>query len=145
MDTQENKILSSMKMKKMVFEKIEFNRLGFKNDNNPKFNIESNFMQSASNKDLFKVELIMKCTKEEEYNFVIKLVGFFSFDSESSLSDVDRDLLISRNAIAIMMPYMRSQISLLTAQPEMDCIVLPTFNINSLIDKKSSLDKDGID
>lgn len=145
MDTQENKILSSMKMEKMVFEKIEFNRLGFKNDNNPKFNIESNFMQSASNKDLFKVELIMKCTKEEEYNFVIKLVGFFSFGSESTPSDEDRDILISRNAIAIMMPYMRSQISLLTAQPEMDCIVLPTFNINSLIDKKSSSDKDGID
>jgi hypothetical protein len=35
------------------------------------------------------------------------------------------------------MPYMRSQVSLLTAQPEMDCVVLPAFNINSIVNDKN--------
>lgn len=132
----QSKIISPLQLQKMVFEKIEFNRIGFKNENDPKFNIESNFMQSTNDNNLFKVELVMKCLKEEEYNFEIKLVGYFSFASYSALDEKDRDILISRNSVAILMPYMRSQISLLTAQPETDCIVLPPFNINELIDGK---------
>ena len=130
----QSKILSSLQLQKMVFDKIEFNRTGFKNENNPKFNIESNFMQSTDDHNLFKVELVMKCLKEDEYNFEIKLVGYFSFSSDGELDEGDKDILISRNSVAILMPYMRSQISLLTAQPEMDCIVLPPFNINEMID-----------
>ena len=131
-----SKIISPLQLQKMVFEKIEFNRIGFKNENPPKFNIESNFMQSTNDSNLFKVELLMKCLKEEEYNFEIKLVGFFSFSSYDEIDESDRDILISRNSVAILMPYMRSQISLLTAQPETDCIVLPPFNINELIDSE---------
>lgn len=132
----QSKIISPLELQKMVFEKIEFNRIGFKNENDPTFNIESNFMQSTNDNNLFKVELVMKCLKEEEYNFEIKLVGYFSFSSYSELNENDRDILISRNSVSILMPYMRSQISLLTAQPETDCIVLPPFNINELIDGK---------
>ena len=131
----QSKIISPLQLQKMVFEKIEFNRIGYKNENPPKFNIESNFMQSTNDSNLFKVELLMKCLKEEEYDFEIKLVGFFSFSSYDEIDESDRDVLISRNSVAILMPYMRSQISLLTAQPETDCIVLPPLNINELIDK----------
>ena len=34
------------------------------------------------------------------------------------------------------MPYLRSEISLLTAQPGMECIVLPPFNINKMVKNK---------
>lgn len=36
------------------------------------------------------------------------------------------------------MPYMRSQISLLTAQPDTDCVVLPPFNVNEMLDQSDS-------
>lgn len=33
-----------------------------------------------------------------------------------------------------MMPYLRNQLSILTAQPETDAVVLPIFNINNMLD-----------
>lgn len=36
---------------------------------------------------------------------------------------------------AILMPYLRSEVSLLTAQPETDCVVLPVFNINKMLEE----------
>lgn len=39
-----------------------------------------------------------------------------------------------QNAVAILFPYIRSQISLLTAQPETTPIVLPPLNIAQLVE-----------
>ena len=52
--------------------------------------------------------------------------------------DIETDLkneLISKNSVAILMPYLRSEISLLTAQPETETVVLPVFNINRMMDE----------
>ena len=65
----QDKVLSLLKLHKLLFETIEFHRLGIKNENTPKFNIQSNVMQSSGQEELYKVELIMKCVKEDEYNF----------------------------------------------------------------------------
>ena len=45
-----------------------------------------------------------------------------------------KNTLISKNTVAILMPYLRSQVSLLTAQPEVECVVLPAFNINKMLE-----------
>ncbi len=63
----------------------------------------------------------------------INLVGFFSFDNEEVLDESKKNDLISKNAVAIMMPYLRSEVSLLTAQPGVECVVLPPFNINKMM------------
>ena len=42
--------------------------------------------------------------------------------------------LYQKNSVAILMPYLRSEISLLTAQPETETVVLPVFNINRMMD-----------
>lgn len=44
--------------------------------------------------------------------------------------------LIERNAIAIMFPYVRSYISILTTQPGMTPIVLPAMNIVAMLNDK---------
>ena len=44
--------------------------------------------------------------------------------------------LIERNAIAIMFPYIRSYISILTTQPGMTPIVLPAMNIVAMLNDK---------
>jgi hypothetical protein len=33
------------------------------------------------------------------------------------------------------MPYIRSEVSLLTAQPETECFVMPVFNINAMFNE----------
>lgn len=34
------------------------------------------------------------------------------------------------------MPYLRSEVSLLTAQPETESVILPVFNVNNMIDNQ---------
>jgi len=46
-------------------------------------------------------------------------------------------LLINKNAVAILMPYVRSQLSLITAQPGMECIVMPPINVSAMMEKSS--------
>lgn len=45
--------------------------------------------------------------------------------------------ILEKNTIAIMFPYLRSYISLLTSHPGMNPIVLPAININAMINDKN--------
>ena len=68
-------------------------------------------------------------TKKDEYNFVVRASGYFQISEAVE----DSDILIQQNAIAIVFPYIRSQISLLTAQPEVDPVILPPMNIAQMV------------
>ena len=122
---------SVLKLNKIIFNKIEFERLGFKNDNDIELEFQSNISQRKE-EDIYKVTLVLKGKKPEEYTLEISLSGFFSIEADDNL----RNALITKNSVAILMPYIRSQVSLLTAQPEVECIVLPAFNINNMFDKE---------
>lgn len=124
-------IESVLKLNKIIFDKIEFNRLGFKNEQELELEIQSNISQRHGT-DLYRVTLILKGKKVDEYTLEISLSGFFSIEN-ADLSYELKNALITKNSIAILMPYLRSQVSLLTAQPEVDCVVLPPFNINEML------------
>ena len=62
--------------------------------------------------------------------------GYFVLDESS---EYDR-LILRQNAAAIVFPYMRSQLSLLTAQPEVDPLILQPVNIAQLV--KETLEED---
>lgn len=128
-------IRSILKMERLVFDKISFERLGFKNENSLTHTLEASFAKNIKD-NMYRVTLMLKGEKKDEYTFEISLTGFFSFSSDE---ETDRELqneLISKNTVAIMMPYLRSQLSLLTAQPEVDCVILPPFNINKMMEEK---------
>ena len=126
---------SVLKLNKIIFNKIEFERLGFKNDNDIELEFQSNISQRKE-EDIYKVTLVLKGKKPEEYTLEISLSGFFSIEADDNLSDDLKNALITKNSVAKLMPYIRSQVSLLTAQPEVECIVLPAFNINNMFDKE---------
>lgn len=126
-------INSSLILNKMVFDRIEFTRKGFQNDNEISFELEVQI--GVNQNDLYKVTLTLKGAKKEEYDFLISLSGFFTFETSDSLSEDQKQSLINTNAVAILMPYLRSEVSLLTAQPNMECVVLPVFNINKMLDE----------
>lgn len=127
-----SEIKSALNMDKLVFDKILFDRKGFKNKNQVKYSIESRIAQHQQ-EEIYRVTLILKGDKEDEYDFEISLTGFFTFDEDANVDEETKKILIGKNTVAIMMPYMRSQVSLLTAQPGMDCVVLPAFNINNIV------------
>ncbi|UTC64426.1 protein-export chaperone SecB [Treponema sp. OMZ 788] len=123
---------SVLHMQAIVFDNIEFERKGFKNDNELEFNLE---IQIGTDKEhRYKVTLILKGNKKDEYEFSVSLSGFFMIEDVKNMDDKLKQNLISKNAAAIMMPYLRSEVTLLTSQPGTDSVVLPIFNINKIID-----------
>ena len=116
-----------------MFDKIEFDRKGFKNKNELTFELQ---VQIGIGEDsVHRVTLVLKGEKKEEYNLIISLSGFFKVEKEDSVNDEMVQNLINKNAVAIMMPYLRSELTLLTAQPDTDSVVLPPFNINAMLEK----------
>ena len=124
---------SVLQLDKLVFDEINFKRLGFSSDKKLELKIKSNISQRKKD-DIYKVTLSIEGNKPEEYIFEISLTGYFIIVGE--VQDELKKVLIRNNAIAILMPYLRSEVSLLTAQPGVDPVVLPPFNINALFAKK---------
>ncbi len=119
---------SILTLKRIFFEKIEFERKGFKNNNELKFSLQ---VQIGKNKDnIYKVTLVLDGDKKEEYELKISLTGLFEIQNSDALSDNVTQSLIDKNAVAILI--LRSEVTLLTAQPDTDSVVLPAFNINKL-------------
>jgi preprotein translocase subunit SecB len=76
---------------------------------------------------VFEVLLETTVSDEEEKVFVnVKGRGIFSTQQENM------DIL-EKNTIAIMFPYIRSYISIMTTQPGMNPIVLPAMNIVAMV------------
>lgn len=122
-----------LNLQKMYFQNISFERIGDHNNNDVKFQFETDISKRID-EELYRVALTMKGTKEQEYCLAIKIIGIFSMDSAEEYSEEFRNEIITKNTVAILMPYLRSEVSLLTAQPETECVVMPPFNINAMID-----------
>ncbi len=127
--SNKNEAKCDLTLKRMVFDKIEFERLGFKNELDLEINMS---VQIAENKhdNIFKVTLCVNGTKKEEYNIKVQISGFFAVEGDDPAIT---EILLNQNAVAILMPYVRSEISLITAQPETECVVLPPFNIAKIM------------
>lgn len=129
-----NNYTSALILNRMVFDKIEFERKGFKSAEELKFKLQ---VQVGTNEEgLYKVTLALNGDKADEYSIQIILSGYFQIDGSDDLDDKMVRDLINKNAVAILMPYLRSQLTLLTAQPEVDSVVLPPFNINKMLSKE---------
>ena len=123
---------SVLKLQKMVFDKIQFERIGFKNTKELEFGLQVQI--GAGENNIYKVTLVLNGTKQDEYNIVISLSGFFEVESQEKSDNKMVQDLINKNAVAILMPYLRSELTLLTAQPDTDSVVLPPFNINKMFE-----------
>ena len=128
-----NNIKSVLKLENLYFKKISFERKGIKNEKDLSFQIQADVEENTKQSHLYKVTLTVTGEKEEEYDLAVSIVGIFSIDEKANIPDEMRNPLIEKNTIAILMPYVRSQISLITAQPGVECVVLPPFNINNII------------
>lgn len=128
----ENKCI--LKLERLFFQNIEFKRIGLRNDNAPKFELAT--MISQNDEKLYKVAVRIQGEKKDEYEISVEINGIFDLSDTDDVSDELKREVISKNAVAILMPYLRSEISLLTAQPETESVVLPPFNIASLMERK---------
>lgn len=120
-----------LKLDRLVFDRIEFSRSGFKNDHDLNLSVDVDIGKNDASGH-YRVKLGIRGKKSDEYEFMVQASGFFRLDGDIPF---EKEVLLRKNAVAILMPYLRSEVSLLTAQPEMDCVVLPPFNIDALMDE----------
>lgn len=85
----------------------------------------------------FSSTLSIKIDNEEEPNTLpfkleISITGLFEVDVE----DPDcKDSLVKNNSIIILLPYLRSLVTSVTAGANIPPLVLPVLNLNSLFDE----------
>jgi|SRR5690625_169598 len=77
---------------------------------------------------IFHVEI--KDTEEDNPFIQIRCRGYFRFKNVSKLEEIP-DFFYS-NSIAILFPYVRAYISMVTTQANIKGIILPTLNLSDL-------------
>ncbi len=131
-----NIVESVLQLQELSFERLEFKRIGPKNDNEIEYRLSVQ-IGSDSDTGIYKTVLNLKANKKEEYEIEIAIQGLFLFSSSGEeINESLKKDLIQKNSVAIMMPYVRSQLTLLSSQPGVDPIVMPPLNINAMLDSK---------
>lgn len=125
MDTLDN-VKSRLSLKNIFFEKINFSASGEKKSSG-EAQVSFELLPIQLNGCNFIVKLmccveVVNCFKAE-----LIVVGEYEVDCEEFIKR------FIPNAIAIIFPYLRSEVTLLTAQPNMAAIVIPAVNINALL------------
>lgn len=91
---------------------------------------------AVSNEDENKIKVTIDTSvkdKAESVSVELQTVGIFNIEKQ----DIEDKLyahLVKVNTIAIMLPFIRSQISLLTTQPGITPIMLQPINVNAIVD-----------
>lgn len=131
---------SDLIMKDIYFSSIDFKqrkniynlgRLSF----NVVYNVEiRNLINETSDKEIV-VEVLIT---EEQHRVDIKLVanGIFNL-LNNNYSKEDEDYLFKYNALSIMFPFIRSQVSTITAQPGLSPLLLRPINLEKLWNNKN--------
>lgn len=120
---------SILRLEKVVVEYISFKRFNteatkIEKDAEVSFSKQLNQME----KSLYKVTVSVGINSNSVCNMNITMSGFFRLEEDSTLGK----RLLQTNAVAILFPYVRSQLTLLTSQPGFDPVILPVMNINAL-------------
>lgn len=119
----------------LVLEKIEIIESTFRKKDESLDGVELGVqVEHSLNKisdEIFEVVLITTVSDEDERVFV-SVKGRAIFNTNQDNMDI-----LEKNTIAIMFPYIRSYISIITTQPGMNPIVLPAMNIVAMINEQN--------
>ena len=125
---QEEIVSDVIKMKNLYFQSIDFEATGEQADNEGCADVR--FKEEHDIKEnIIDIKLYSEVEIDGVFVLKICLRGAFEVDN----MDSNR---ILPNAIAIMFPYLRSQVSIMTAQPNIPTISLKPVNINALLEKQ---------
>lgn len=118
----------------LVLEKIEIIESTFRKKDESLEGLELGVQVEHSfnrlDEDIFEVILFTIVSDEDEKVYV-SVKGRAIFNTQQENMDI-----LEKNTIAIMFPYIRSYISIVTTQPGMNPIVLPAMNIVAMINDK---------
>lgn len=127
-DISNKKMQSVLVMKKLYFSKILFNR-----DGTAPQGFSAKFTPEYKNLEGDEIEVALTCQIKSESKFMLEVVLVGVFENTEQ-DEKMREEINKLNTLTIMFPYLRSEISLLTTQPDFPSINLPVVNINALIE-----------
>lgn len=131
MDNEGNGILSTLKLSHCVFDELKFVRKGFLAQSDPhEDQFQFSRRISKDNDGAYRVSLAVQVQRESEFDLSIAITGYFEIGED----DPNKGILLEKNAVAILFPFLRAELTLLTAQPEMIPVVMPAVNIAAMFD-----------
>ena len=118
---------SVLKLKRIYFKELNFSR-----EDVEKSNIDVEVEKNQSTDNEYEITLNLSiANSEEKYTVNVSIVGVFEFSENAD--EVTKNIIIEKNTISILFPYVRSQVTLLTSQPDIKPMMIPPLNINNLI------------
>lgn len=119
-------VLSVLKVKHIVVDRMVFERTGFKSAEPESIRISTEIEPLEGS---YRVILSVKV--EREFLAEVHMSAFVEIGE-----DVEhKDKILTKNTLAILFPFVRSQMTLLTSQPETIPIILPVMDINRLVEE----------
>lgn len=122
----------------LVLEKISVEKLYFERLSDAVHRVEStdkiSFYHNLNKMEdqLFRVRLGVVLNEDGKYRIEVEISGLFRLSEDSVLGKK----ILENNTVAILFPYLRSQLTLLSSQPDFEPIVLPVLNINALLNEE---------
>lgn len=104
-----------------------------------KVHVNYNIEHEKNNEDesIFRVTITTKVYDDaKQIDLKLIAIGIFQI-MDLSISEELKRSLITRNTVAIMSPYIRSEVSLITAQPGLTPIQIPVIDINKLVGEEA--------
>lgn len=133
----DNKIKSVLEMSELFFPSYSLNlKEPIKEKTQYAYTFSIEYAERKDNKNIIRVQVSTKITdNEEKLELNLDTVAFFKLDNQGeNISEQTAEQILKKNTVAIMFPFIRSQVSILTTQPGMIPIVMPPININALVD-----------
>lgn len=127
MDIKE--ITSDLKMSNLYFSECRIVRACNVSNGECKANLEK-YVEKIQ-EHIYNVKLVLNITKKD-LSLSVEAIADFEINH---IDDTVEESIINTNTVAIMFPFLRSQVTLLTSQPGMTPIVLPPINTAKFSEK----------
>lgn len=129
-----NEIQSSLQMLGLYFSKYSVDLNGTINNGVLKNTINVSYANKPDDKYHIKIQIDLTLEDEKgSFKLFLQTLGFFKLEKDECLSDELADEILKKNTVAIMFPFIRSQVSLLTTQPGMSPVLLQPIDVNALL------------
>ena len=96
--------------------------------------INVSYAKKPDDKYQVKIQIDLSLADENDrFKLFLQTLGFFKLEKDENMSDELADEILKKNTVAIMFPFIRSQVSLLTTQPGMAPVLLQPIDVNALL------------
>ena len=116
------------------FNKVEIDITNHKtNELSLSFYTSGVYSKDASSYELTFAVSVFNANEKDKPFVMVQCKGVFSFENVTSFEEIPD--FFYKNSIAILFPYVRAYVSLVTTQANVPGVILPTLNLSSLEDE----------